>query len=134
VIFVDTSALYALANEKDPDHERAQQIFNRLLDEKSALVTHNYVLVEATSLIQNRLGLRVARHVADECRRFTIIWVDELLHQEAVLRWANGRRTLSLVDSVSFAVMKQYGIDTAFAFDSDFVAAGFNVLNATRRR
>jgi len=37
-----------------------------------------------------------------------------------------------VVDHVSFLVMKRHRIDTAFAFDSDFVAAGFNVLTATR--
>jgi len=32
------------------------------------------------------------------------------------------------VDHVSFVVMEQLQIDTAFAFDSDFAAAGFNVV------
>ena len=133
MIFIDTSALYALANQKDPDHESAQQILNRIFDENDTLLTHNYVLVEAISLIQSRLGLSAARFVAEESRRFRIVWVDDTLHQEALLRWANGRRTLSFVDSVSFVVMKREGIDTAFAFDSDFVAAGFNVLHSSRR-
>ena len=134
MIFADTSAFYALTDKRDPDHLRARQLFGRLLEEKTPLVTHNYVVVECISLIQSRLGLAAARIFSDEVRNFTIVWIDEEIHREALLRWANGRRTLSFVDTVSFVVMKRQGIDTAFAFDSDFVAAGFNVLTATRRR
>ena len=134
MIFVDTSAIYALTDERCPDYDRAHQLFSYLLEERSPLLTHNYVVVEAMSLLQNRLGLAEARTFADESRNFTIVWVDEDIHREAELRWANGRRKLSFVDIVSFVVMKRYQIDTAFAFDSDFVAAGFNVLTATRRR
>ena len=130
MIFVDTSAWYALTDRRDPDHGRAQQLFAHLLDEQMPLLTHNYVVVESMSLIQNRLGLAAARVLADEMRAFTIVWIDEEIHQEASLRWANGRRTLSFVDSVSFVVMRRQEITTAFAFDSDFVAAGFSVLTA----
>jgi predicted nucleic acid-binding protein len=133
VIFVDTSAWYALTDSRDPNHGRAQQLFARLLEEQTPLLTHNYVVVESMSLIQNRLGLAAARVLADEMRAFTIVWIDEEIHQEASLRWANGRLTLSFVDSVSFVVMRRHEITTAFAFDSDFVAAGFNVVTATPR-
>jgi hypothetical protein len=34
----------------------------------------------------------------------------------------------SLVDAVSFAVMRERGISTAFAFDRHFVTAGFVVV------
>jgi predicted nucleic acid-binding protein len=38
------------------------------------------------------------------------------------------RRQVSLVDLVSFEVMRREGIDTAFAFDRDFERAGFQVV------
>jgi predicted nucleic acid-binding protein len=47
--------------------------------------------------------------------------------------WLRKRSVDETVDTASFVVMKQRGIDTAFAFASDFVAAGFNVLTAPRR-
>ena len=37
-------------------------------------------------------------------------------------------RCPSLVDGVSFEVMRERGIERAFAFDRDFVHAGFAVL------
>lgn len=132
MIFLDTSAIYALIDRNDPNYGRANELFERHLDE--GLLTHSYVLTESISLIQKRLGLALATSFEATTRNFEVIWVTEEIHREAVTRWANGRRTLSFVDSVSFVVMKREGITTAFAFDSDFVAAGFNVLTATRRR
>lgn len=38
------------------------------------------------------------------------------------------RRQLSLVDYVSFAAMRQFGVNDAFAFDKHFTEPGFTVL------
>jgi len=134
VIFLDTSAIYPLTDQNDTDHEEAHRIFGRIVEERTPLLTHNYVVVEAMALIQRRLGLAAAIHFENSTRNFEMVWVDQEIHREAVLRWAKGRRTLSFVDALSFTVMKRHQTDTAFAFDSDFVAAGFNVLTAAPRR
>lgn len=41
---------------------------------------------------------------------------------------AAGRRSLSLVDCVSFEVMRRLAISTAFAFDRDFARVGFQTI------
>ena len=41
---------------------------------------------------------------------------------------AAGRRTVSLVDWVSFLVMRRHGVRRAFTFDQDFAVEGFEVL------
>jgi predicted nucleic acid-binding protein len=41
---------------------------------------------------------------------------------------AAARRKVSLVDWVSFEVMRRTGIDVAFAFDDDFRAQGFRTV------
>jgi predicted nucleic acid-binding protein len=131
VIFLDTSAIYALVDKGDVNYRRANELFEQIIEER--LLTHSYVITESISLIQKRLGLALATSFEMTTRNFEVLWVTEEIHREAVTRWASGRRTLSFVDTVSFVVMKRHGIDTAFAFDSDFVAAGFNVLHAVRR-
>jgi predicted nucleic acid-binding protein len=45
-----------------------------------------------------------------------------------VSSFLSGNRKLSLVDRVSIEVMPGRGLDTAFAFDSDFRAAGFRTV------
>ena len=55
-----------------------------------------------------------------------IVWVDAAFHTRAMAALlAAGRRKLSLVDCVSFEVMREGGITSAFTLDPDFRAQGF---------
>ncbi len=81
---------------------------------------------EAAALLQRRLGLEPALDFLREAATFTLHWVSLREHQVAVeLLQDRGRRGLSLVDCVSFAVMRHYGVTRAFAFDEDFEREGF---------
>ena len=44
MIFVDTSALFALASQRDQKHREARLAFDRLLQAERPLLTHSYVL------------------------------------------------------------------------------------------
>jgi uncharacterized protein len=129
-IFVDTSALYASISETDENHPRARTGFVRLADHREVLVTSNYVVVETVALIGRRLGpvaLRVFQ--ADFAPLLRITWVDAALHNRAMTALLiTGERDLSLVDCVSFELMRQQGLTTAFAFDSHFARQGFSIL------
>ena len=130
MIFVDTSALCALADAADPNHAVARRILDRLVAEEEPLFTHSYVVVESIALVRSRLGAAAATLLA-ESRAFEIEWVDATRHHEAVqaLR-ARRRRRVSFVDLVSFAVMKARGAVSAFAFDEDFAHEGFELLRS----
>ena len=91
------------------------------------LLTHNYVLVESAAVLQRRLGLTSALSFLAESRTFTVHWITQEDHMEAVaLLERRGKRNLSLVDCMSFVVMRNYDVTTALAYDSDFQAEGFN--------
>lgn len=129
MIFIDTSALYALADRGDPNHRRAVSLFSHALESDARFVTHSYVMVEAMALVQHRLGLDATLALADDARAFEVEWVNRALHDEAVA-WLRRtkRRQVSLVDAVSFAVMRSRGIEVAFAFDPHFLQEGFQLL------
>ena len=130
MIFLDTSAIYALADRADLRHERAKERFQALLDIGEGILTHNYVLAEAIALIQSRLGMATALKMAHDCRAFAIEWVDEATHEEAVRRLGRvGKRQISFVDQVSFLVMRRRGVRTALAFDPDFEEEGFQLFH-----
>ena len=89
MIFVDTSALFALANDRDLKHREARLAFDRLLQAERRLLTHSYVLSESMALLHQRLGRGgAALALAAETRAFDIEWVDEPLHRAAVDRAA----------------------------------------------
>jgi predicted nucleic acid-binding protein len=127
MIFLDTSAIYALADRSDANHDRAKRQFAHILKASWPVVTHNYVLVESFALLQHRLGRASAVALQESSRAFEVVWIDEDLHSEAASRWSRGRRSFSFVDQVSFVLMERRRIEVAFAFDPDFVKAGFRL-------
>ena len=129
-VFVDTSALYALGSVLDPHHANARTTLDGLLG-LEPLVTNNYVVVETIALLTSRHG----RSPVERLRRFLpvleCIWIDQVVHDAALDRLLTGPRDgPSFVDLVSFEVMERYGIEEAFAFDDDFVAAGFRLVSS----
>jgi predicted nucleic acid-binding protein len=88
------------------------------------------VLAEASALVQRRLGPSAVRDLHEDLEPlFDVVWVDEDLHAAAVTALlAAVRRRTSLVDLVSFELMRRRRIDAAFAFDRGFALAGFRVV------
>jgi predicted nucleic acid-binding protein len=128
MIFLDTSAIYAWSDRADPRHEEAKARLRSLLEQGEVLLTHNYVLLEAMALAQHRLGRPAALAIADDAAAFEVEWVDASLHAAAADRLRRvSRRGVSLVDHVSFLVMRRRGVSVAFAFDPDFETGGFQL-------
>ena len=132
-LFVDTSALIAFLDEDEGNHERAVATFDELL-RNVELVTHNYVVLEATALVHSRWGTRASRDLLrGVVRSLNVAWVDVDLHDAAVAAFlAANRRDASLVDWTSFEFMHRRGLATAFAFDRDFGEQGFETIPAER--
>jgi uncharacterized protein len=125
---VDTSALYALMDRDDLNHSSATRFWEDL-GPGEALVTHNYVLVETSALVQRRLGIEALRALVDELTLpISVLFVDRVVHDAAVTGVLSAQqRQLSLVDVVSFEIMRRAGIRTAFAFDEHFARFGFDL-------
>ncbi len=127
--FVDTSALIALLDGSESKHTACARAWRRLLTDDESLVTSSYVLVETYALAQRRLGIDAVRTLTtDYVPLLAVDWIDETVHGAglASLLTAN-RRELSLVDCVSFEMMRRRDISKAFTLDADFAKQGFNV-------
>jgi len=131
-VFLDTSALIALLDANEARHTDASLLWTQLLESDSRVETTNYVLVETYALAQRRLGSAAVRVLTDDLLAVVEVeWVGRELHERAVSALvAASRRELSLVDVVSFAVMRQRGVTRAFAFDHHFEDAGFEIVVA----
>ena len=130
MVFVDTSAFYALMDRSDRYHERASALWPDLLDDGIHLVTSNYVVWETVGLLQKRIGFEAASlWYKDVLAVLEVLWVDEKTHQRAYELWLNfGRMGLSLVDCVSFVTMHRHGIEQAFCFKPHFADHGFSLF------
>lgn len=127
-LFVDTSALYALLDEDDRFHGAAAEVLRSSVGQE--LETHPYVLVETLALVGHRLGFdAVGRLTGALLPVIDVVMIDGRLHAESLATFsAAGTTSVSFVDRVSFAFMRQRGVDTAFAFDADFASAGFSLV------
>jgi uncharacterized protein len=134
-ILVDSFALYAVMDAADAFYESAADEWRRLLGGSASLGTTNYVLVETLALLQNRIGMEAVRRLtADILPILDVAWVDEMTHLAAHhAQLVSSQRELSLVDCVSFEVMRRFGIEQVFCFDPHFSEQGFRVLPAPAR-
>ena len=125
LVFVDTSAWYALVDKSDRDHTSAVTSVKKLT---RPLITTNYILDETVTLIKVKLGPRIAIDFGQK------LWNQELAIRIRILEKDEQRawelfsqyddKGFSFTDCTSFAVMERMKIDTAFAFDEHFTQYG----------
>jgi predicted nucleic acid-binding protein len=119
----------ALLDESDVRHRDAARIWAPLIDSDADLETHNYVVVESTAMVQRRLGNKSLPLLLDGLLPLIrVVWVDEEIHRRAVGAMRAARSGLSLVDCVSFEIMRLRTSEAAFAFDRHFDEHGFATL------
>jgi predicted nucleic acid-binding protein len=129
-IFVDTSALLPLLDADAEGHDGVRVSWSEAVNDDQPLVTSSAVLVECFALVQSRLGLDAVRVLSqDVVPLFEIEWVDSGLYHSAIASLLTAsRRNLSLVDCMSFEVMRRRGISRVLALDADFAEQGFELV------
>lgn len=128
-IFVDTSAILAVLDGNDHNHAKAALYWEKIIKSGDVLLCHNDILVETSALILRRFGMEAIRIFEQDISPILrIIWVTKEVHSAAVsAHLMADRRTLSLVDCVSFEVMRRTGVRKAFAFDRHFRDYGYAI-------
>lgn len=132
-VLADTSALLALSRRQDQHHARAVRIAERHLTGGGRYVGTMLVLGEFYSHLLYLRGPAAARDALTHLLDDPIYdWVDVTarLVREAKTRWLMRfmDQHLSLVDAVSFEIMRRERLTHAFAFDHHFEVAGFALV------
>lgn len=116
----------AVLNLDDRFHDAAAEAWSRLVGGDALLLTSNHIVVETTAVIQHRRGIEAVRVLSERVLpMLTVEWVTPADHAQAMaVVMAAGRRQLSLVDAVSFTLMRRLSFERAFTFDPHFDEQG----------
>ena len=131
-IFVDTSFVLALINERDQYHEQAQQL--SLKFEQSPLVTTVAVLLEIGNALANgfKKEAKAIISLMRNSNRVEVVELDVGTFEKALDMYETfDDKAWGLVDCISFVAMQERGLIDVLTFDRDFTAAGFNPISSS---
>lgn len=133
MIFIDTSAWFALLYERAAQRPEATSTFAQIEKGRfGAPVTTDYVLDETFSLLRQRVGLASVARLSGLIRESPSIRrvrVSESVFEESLrLMLSHADKRWSFTDCTSFVTMRETHIVRAFTWDHNFAEAGFEVL------
>ncbi len=128
-VYLDTSYAIALASPGDSLHAAAEAMANRLEREGAELVVNRAVLLEIGSALA-RARYRPAAvaliHSLEADPNVRVVPLSDDIYRDALALFASRQdKEWSLVDCVSFVVMRALGISEALTADEHFRQAGF---------
>lgn len=125
-IFVDTSALYAFINARDPDHKRMESFLGNF---RGNLYITNYIFDEIVTLVLSRVGHEKAVYVGNILQRSPQIEKSRVTPSDEKEAWelfvSRKDKAYSFTDCTSFVVMKRLKIRRCLALDDHFKQEGF---------
>ena len=128
-LLVDTSAWYALADRRDPDH---REVFKALQKHRNLLVTSNHILDETLTLVRFRLGLRVARQLGEQMRSGSLAHMERISQRDEETAWGifsdYSDESFSFTDCTSFALCERLKLQSCIALDNDFRAFSLHCI------
>ncbi len=83
MIFLDTSAIYALADKADPNHTAAYNKFEDVLKSGEIFLASQLYPVGERCPIAGKIGASSALLFLKDAKSFEVEWVDLDLHEEA---------------------------------------------------
>ena len=133
-LFVDSSGWIALFDRSDQYHEAARRGFFSLQDKPIQLLTSDYVFDETVTHLRCTTGHEVASRFGQWVLNAPQVQLVAIDYQLWLASWEMFQgykdRVWSFTDCTSFILMQQYHVWQAFAFDHDFVQAGFQLWPA----
>lgn len=131
LVFVDSGAWIALALVRDPYHARAREIWARLLGAGARFHTSVPVILETFTFLDRNAAREAAVAWRMSLSSVPRLKVLPCTTKDLDLAWPYFERPdlhkLSATDAVTFALMIQRRIRTAFTFDAHFATAGFRI-------
>jgi len=128
-IFVDTAFVIALINRRDQYHHQASELADRF--EGYPLLVTDAVLLEignALAFGYKQEAIEIIEHFLASEEVEIVRLTPQLFEQGFALYKQYRDKEWSLVDCISFAAMREAGVNQVLTFDRHFIQAGFDVL------
>lgn len=129
-IFLDSSFIIALVNEKDSLHKKALEYLE--LIEANECYISNLIINEVITVIGNKLGLKTTISTYELLNMvFNVVNEYELIdfNSNVMLIYEKYNTKLSFTDSSILYIMKMEGISNLLTFDKEFKRVeGLNII------
>ena len=126
-VIVDTSALYALVDRKDPNHQQAAAYLKSVTTLHSLLIS-NHVFDEVMTLVKLRLGMQTVMQLGMRLRNSQLIEMVVFSAEDEFATWRlfthYTDKEWSYTDCACFALAQRCKFNQAFTFDHHFVQMG----------
>ena len=131
-VFLDTSGIIALSDEKDKNHNRAKTYLKEEVQKGARFVIGKNILAEYIDGVTKRIDKKKAIEELDNILNSKLLVVEPVSEADwdkaiRYFRKYNDQR-IDLTDCLSFAIMERLDLKTAFTFDDDFKTHGFAVF------
>jgi uncharacterized protein len=128
-IFIDTLFIVALINQRDQYHDQAVKLADRY--EGHPLLITDAVLLEIGNTLARaykREAIAIIEQILSSEEVQIAHLTPALFEQAFTVYGSHQDKDWSLVDCISFVVMRNAGATQVLTFDRHFVQAGFEVL------
>ncbi|WP_199310487.1 type II toxin-antitoxin system VapC family toxin [Phormidium tenue] len=128
-IFIDTSFIIALINERDQYHTQALDLSDLYIEQPVAIT--DAVLLEIANSLARRYkneAIEVIEQFLDSEDVEVIRLTPEIFDRAFELYKTRPDKEWGLVDCVSFIIMQDRHIQEVLTFDQHFAQAGFRIL------
>lgn len=131
-LFLDTSYAIALFVPADRHHPQARELADILQRDRLRVVTTRAVLLEIGNALskplQREVGAQFLNALEDDRRVEIVPLSNELYHDGLKLFSRRKDKSWSLVDCISFEVMREHAVNDSLTSDGHFEQAGFRAL------
>ncbi|ASJ15629.1 DNA-binding protein [Thermococcus chitonophagus] len=133
IVYLDTSAIIALFNSRDENHEKAINYFENAVRSGSIFVLSRPVLAEYLNGLSKHYNKTVAMEHYQALISSKFIHFEKETEEDWERAWEIffrylDQKGIDIVDSLSFAIMERLKLRKAFTFDNDFRIHGFDVV------
>ncbi len=133
MIFIDTSAFYALADQGENNHLTAKNIIENIIVKSSyKMITTDYIIDETLTLISKRVGKYYSLMFLDNITASDLLKIIKINENqffktiELFKRYEN--ESFSFTDCSSFVIISDLKIEKVFTFDKHFEILSIEIL------